>query len=139
VGSAGALGGALLWAIRSVGSSVSERFLSLFQKDPVSAFDENRGGFVRDAFDRLLWENPLGGGMGWWGMTHMYFGNTRVRSQAWVQDGGVPLLIGYAGAVAVALYDSTRIALTCPDREVAYWGAVIVASNLGTSAACFRG
>ena len=147
LGGLGSLAGAFLWAIRSVGSSVSERFLTLFQKDPVTVFGQNRGGFVRDAFDRMLWENPLGGGMGWWGMTHMYFGNTRVRSpvwvelmwQAWLQDGGIPLLIGYAGAVGVALVDSTRIALTCPDREVAYWSAVIVASNLSVVAACFCG
>jgi hypothetical protein len=137
----------LLWAIRSVGSSVADRFLTLVKGDPGTVFAQNRGGFVRDAFERLLWENPLGAGMGWWGMMHMYFGNTRVRSpvwvelmwQAWLQDGGVPLLIGYVGAVTVALYDSTRIALTCPDREVAYWGAVIVASNLSVLAGCFCG
>jgi hypothetical protein len=147
VGGVGSLAGALLWAIRSVGSSVADRFLTLVKGDPGTVFAQNRGGFVRDAFERLLWENPLGAGMGWWGMMHMYFGNTRVRSpvwvelmwQAWLQDGGVPLLIGYVGAVTVALYDSTRIALTCPDREVAYWGAVIVASNLSVLAGCFCG
>jgi hypothetical protein len=147
VGGATALAGALLWAIRSVGSSVSERFLTLLHNDPVTVFDKHRGGFVRDAFERMLWENPLGGGMGWWGMTHVYFGNTRVRSpvwvelmwQGWAQDGGVPLLAGYVGAVTVALVDSTRVALTCPDREVAYWAAVIVASNLSVVAGCFCG
>lgn len=145
VGGVGALVGALLWAIRSVGSAVSERFVTLLKNDPVTVFQQNRGGFVRQAFGQLLWENPLGGGMGWWGMTHMYFGNLRVRSpvwvelmwQAWLQDGGIPLLIGYGGAMTVAMLDSTRIALTCPDREIAYWGAVVVALNLSVVAGCF--
>ena len=35
------------------------------------------------------------------------------------------------------MYDSARIALTTPDREVAFWGAVIVAFNLSVVAACF--
>ena len=110
VGGVGALVGALLWAIRSVGSSVADRFVTLFQSDPVTVFGQNRGGFVRDAFEHMLWDNPLGGGMGWWGMTHMYFGNLSVRSpvwvelmwQAWLQDGGIPLLIGYGGASLAA-------------------------------------
>ncbi|MDR3638978.1 MAG: hypothetical protein P4L84_34550 [Isosphaeraceae bacterium] len=147
VGGVGSLVGALLWAIRSVGSSVTERFVTLFQNDPVTVFGQNRGGFVRDAFEHLIWEIPLGGGMGWWGMTRMYFGNMNVRSpvwvelmwQAWLQDGGLPLLIGYSGALVVALFDSARIALTCPDRDVAYWGAVIVSLNLSVVAACFCG
>lgn len=147
IGGAGALVGAFLWAIRSVGSAVSDRFLTLFQKDPVTLFEQNRGGFVRNAFERLVWDIPLGGGMGWWGMTHMYFGNMRVRSniwvelmwQAWLQDGGIPLLLAYTGAIAAALWDSTRIALTCPDRDVSYWAAVIVSMNLSIVAGCFCG
>ena len=35
------------------------------------------------------------------------------------------------------MYDSLRIALTCKDRELAYWAAVVVASNLSIIATCF--
>jgi hypothetical protein len=144
-GGAAALLGALLWAIRSVGGAVADRFLTLFQGDPVTLFEQNRGGFVRHAFEHLLWEAPLGAGMGWWGMTHQYFGDLRINTdvwcelmwQAWLQDGGIPLLVGYTGAIAAALWDTARIALTCPDREVAYWGGVVCSLNLALVAGCF--
>ena len=87
---------------------------------------------------------PLGYGMGWWGMIFASFGSPSVPSKvwvevmvpAWVYDGGFPLLIGYVGALGAAMYDSIRIALTCKDREIAYWAAVIVASNLSVLATC---
>ena len=52
-------------------------------------------------------------------------------------DGGIPLVIGYAGALVLAMYDAVRIALTSRDRALAYWAAVIAAMNLGTVASCF--
>ncbi len=137
--------GAFLWALRSVGSSVAERFGTLVTSDPGTLYRTNRLSFLQHAFNTLAWDSPLGAGMGWWGMTHAYFGNSSIHTdvwvevmwQAWIQDGGIPLLIGYVGAVAIALYDSTRIALTSPDREIAYWGAVIVALNLSVLVSCF--
>ena len=101
--------GALLWAIRSLGSSVAERFGTLVRGDPVNLYSQNRAAFVNQAFDSLIWDYPLGAGMGWWGMTHAYFGNMSIKTdiwvevmwQAWIRDGGLPLLVGYVGAVGI--------------------------------------
>ena len=137
--------GASLWVARSSGSAVTERLMTLFTSDPGKLYHESRGGFVQHAFEEVIWEHPLGYGMGWWGMTNVSFGDPSVPSKvwvevmvpAWVYDGGFPLLIGYVGALGVAMYDSTRIALTCKDRDLAYWAAVIVAFNLSIVATCF--
>jgi hypothetical protein len=131
--------------VGSAGDAVSQRFASLFAEDPATVYFQNRGGFVRQAFEQVLWEYPLGYGMGWWGMINNYFGRKDIASPiwvevmwpAWIYDGGFPLLIGYVGSIAVAMFDSFRIALTCEDREFAFWAAVIVASNLGILATCF--
>jgi hypothetical protein len=90
-------------------------------------------------------ENPLGYGLGWWGMVHMAFRDPRRLSSVWVEvmfqgwaiDGGIPLVVGYFGAVVVAMLDSLRIALTSPDREVTFWAAVVAAQNLSVVALCF--
>jgi hypothetical protein len=137
--------GASLWVVRSSGDAVNERLMTLFTSDPAKLYQESRGGFVRHAFEEVLWEYPLGYGMGWWGMIHSSFGDPQrptpiwveVMWPAWIYDGGFPLLVGYVGALVVAMLDSIRITLRCKDREVAYWGAVIVAFNLSILATCF--
>ena len=126
--------GALAWAVTMGGSAVLQRFASLVNTNPVQLYYGSRGVFVEEALSDVLWRYPLGYGMGWWGMTHASFGNVSVPSKvwvevmvpAWVYDGGFPLLLGYVGALAAAMYDSTRIALTCKDRQIAFWAAVIV-------------
>ena len=56
---------------------------------------------------------------------------------AWIIDGGIPLLVGYCGAIGLAMFDTLRIALKSPDRDVAYWGVVIFAFNMSQVATCF--
>ena len=137
--------GASVWVVRSSGDAVNERLMTLFTSDPAKLYQESRGGFVRHAFEEVLWDYPLGYGMGWWGMIHSSFGDPQrpspiwveVMWPAWIYDGGFPLLLAYVGALVVAMLDSIRIALWSKDREVAYWGAVIVAFNLSVLATCF--
>jgi hypothetical protein len=136
--------GALAWTVAMGGSAVIQRFASLVNTNPAQLYYGSRGVFVEEALSDVLWRYPLGYGMGWWGMIYASFGNMGVPSKvwvevmvpAWVYDGGFPLLIGYVGALTAAMYDSTRIALTCKDREISYWAAVIVASNLSVLATC---
>jgi hypothetical protein len=137
--------GASAWVVRSSGSAVTERLMTLFTNDPTKLYHESRGGFVEHAFGEVLWDYPLGFGMGWWGMIQVSFGNphrpspvwVEVMWPAWIYDGGFPLLIAYVGALVAAMADSLRIALRGRDDEVAYWGAVIVAFNLSIVATCF--
>ena len=87
---------------------------------------------------------PLGYGMGWWGQVYSVFGTNQISKlwvevmvQAWVYDGGLPLLIAYVVAICVVFYDTARIALTSRDREVAYWATVVFAMNFAVAATCF--
>lgn len=136
--------GALMWVARSVGSRVLERFGSLMSENPGSYYYKSRGAYVHHALEVVLWQYPLGYGMGWWGMTHAMFSDpsrfspvwVEVMIPAWIYDGGLPLLIGYGGAVTVAMVDTIRIALTSHDRDVAFWATVVVALNLSILATC---
>ena len=144
-GGASIIVGALGWVVATAGEGVRERFLTLFAANPAQVYNSNRGGMVWEAFGKVLWEYPLGYGLGWWGMINVYFGRKDIATPVWVEvmwpawifDGGFPLLIAYTGAVVVALIDSARIALTSRDRDLAFWAAVIFASNLGIVATCF--
>ena len=143
-GGAAMIGGALLWVARTMGGRVFDRFGTLLNNSPVNVYSFNRGHFVMHAFE-VLFENPLGYGLGWWGMVHQALRDpfrispvwVEVMMQAWAIDGGFPLLIGYGGAVVVAMLDSLRIALTNRDRELSFWAAVVVAQNLSSVALCF--
>jgi hypothetical protein len=143
-GGATMLGGALVWVARTMGSRVFERFGTLFTTSPMDVYSYNRGAFALHALT-ILKESPLGVGLGRWGMVHMAFRDpgrlsnvwVEIMLQAWAVDGGVPLAVGYAGAVAVALYDSLRIVLTSRDKELTFWAAVIFAQNLSSAALCF--
>ena len=142
---AGTIVGALLWVSRSVGTKAFERFSTLLTTDPGNLYQKNRGMYVTEALFTVLPEHPLGYGLGWWGMVHALFGDpdrvtnvwVEVMIPAWAYDGGFPLLAGYAGAIAVALYDSARVALRSPSRDLRFWGAVVVAQNLSIVATCF--
>jgi hypothetical protein len=142
-GGAAVIVGALFWVARTMGSRVFERFGTLVGGAPGAVFQRNRGGFVAHAFQSLS-EDPLGLGLGWWGMVHLAFRDphrispvwVEVMFQAWAVDGGIPLMVLYLGAVAAALYDSARIALTARDRDLAFWGAVVLVQNLSTAVLC---
>ena len=103
----------------NAGWKAVEKFGSLLGSDPASLYQKSRGFYVTEAFDRYIWEYPLGLGLGWWGMVHVAFGDPDRISRVWVEvmipgwviDGGIPLLVMYSGAVAVALYDTARIAI----------------------------
>jgi len=56
---------------------------------------------------------------------------------AWILDGGMPLLFTYVLAVALAMFDTLRIALSTKDRELGFWAAVVFASNLSLVATTF--
>jgi hypothetical protein len=92
----------------------------------------------------MIWENPLGQGIGRWGTIGGTFGNpsdpglfVEVMIQAWVVDGGIPLLLFYGTAITLAMINTFRIALRSRDGEIRFWAAVVFASNLSVIATCF--
>jgi hypothetical protein len=143
-GGAGLLVGAMAWAVRTAGTRVFDRFFTVVEHGPFDSFLTARGGLVGEGLNALV-TNPIGYGLGWWGQINGLFSIPGKISPVWVEvmvqafayDGGLPLMIGYVGAITVALYDSTRIALTTRDRALAFWAVVITALNLSIAASCF--
>jgi hypothetical protein len=137
--------GALSWVMATSGMVVVERFLGLASENFTETYSKSRGGFVWFALSEVVWENPVGIGLGWWGSIYTALGDKskpnphwiEVMISAWVYDGGFPLLILYVGAITVTMFDTLRIALRTKDRELKFWAAVVFASNLSVVATCF--
>jgi hypothetical protein len=150
IGSLVILFGAAIWVVSAVGEVGTKRFMSLVEERPDELYQGARGSFVQDTFERLIWEYPLGGGLGRWGQAYTYFGDhttpfgsphgqfwVEVQWPGWVIDGGIPLLVAYVVAITLAMFDTLRIALTSRDKELAYWASIICALNLAIVAGTF--
>ncbi len=137
--------GAFVWVGATSGESVTSRFTELLTTNFAEKYDRSRGGFVREAFTVLIWEYPVGAGLGWWGQIYGAFGDKTIPTKVWVEvmwpawiiDGGIPLLLTYFAAIGFAMADTFRIALRSRDKDLAFWAAVVVASNLSVLATCF--
>ena len=137
------------WAVSAVGDVGTKRFLTLIEQRPEDIY-ASRGSFVQQTFDSLIWESPLGCGLGRWGQAYGYFGDhssgyggvngqiwVEVQWPGWVVDGGIPLLVGYVVAIVLAMLNTLRIALNSRNNELAYWACVIFTMNLSAVATTF--
>jgi hypothetical protein len=132
------------WAIAVGGNGVAERFSTLTASDPGNVYHQNRGHFIESSIKDILPEYPLGAGLGRWGMMNHYFGDNsdpktamiwaEEQFTAWLVDGGVPLILAYLFAIAVAILFAFRLALKRIDPELAIMAAVICAYDVGAVA-----
>jgi len=145
----GLLAGAYVWAVSVGGEAVSDRFLGLVDGGVFRTFDESRGLFLRYTLAELLYEFPLGAGLGRWGMMQVLFGDptmwqappihVEVQPTGWLLDGGVPLLILNVGALAASLRYSYRVAVdasTCSLQDIA---TVLLCAQLAIVTLCLTG
>ena len=108
------------WAVAVGGESVVDRFQSMLDVGVVQSYQENRGAFLTYTVQELLYEYPLGAGLGRWGMMSAYFGEptnwqfpalwAEIQLTGWLYDGGVLLWVSYAGAISTAAFHTYRIA-----------------------------
>jgi hypothetical protein len=129
------------WALAVGGNGIAERFGTLTASDPGTVYHQNRGHFIEESIDELLPKYPLGAGLGRWGMMNHYFGdnsdpNTAMiwseeQFTAWLVDGGVPLILVYLWAIAMATMFAFRLSLKRIDPELAILAAVICAYDVG--------
>jgi len=141
--------GAWVWAISVGGGSVAERFLGLLDTGIFRAFDENRGLFVRYTFNELLYEFPLGAGVGRWGMMQLLFGDStlwqappiyvEIQPTGWLLDGGAPLLLVYSGALFVALRHGYHLACDACGHTFQDLATVLFCLQLCIAALCLTG
>ena len=130
------------------GKSTMNRFATLLADDPLTLYEKSaRMGMVTNAFDTLLFEHPLGAGLGRWGMMRKYFGTednpdspeiwAEVQFAAWVLDGGIVLLTLYLIALAAAVKRLVRSSLFHQSSQLRQWGAVLVMLSAGPIAFLF--
>jgi hypothetical protein len=127
-------------AVALGGSAITDRVNSLFASDPISVYKGARGDVMTYTFFDLLFQYPLGAGLGRWGMAAGYFGSNNPNSTpiwaeiqftGWMIDGGVLMVFVYLGALATTTMSQWRIAQATQFPRLAVCGAVILAAGLG--------
>lgn len=123
------------------GDSVAERFRTLLEADPRDLYYQSRGIQVKSAMTELVDQYPLGAGLGRWGMLSFYFGERGPRSRnmfaevqpnAWMLDGGVPLVVLYSLVLMVTLFGDLLLIRSLRDPEDRLLATIVVAANVGT-------
>ncbi len=133
---------ALSLAVALGGAAITERVNSLFAADPLTVYKGARGDLLSYTFYDLLFQYPLGAGLGRWGMAAGYFGSSNPTSSGiwaeiqftgWMIDGGVVMVFVYVGALLVTTLSQYRIAQATQFPRLAICAAVILAAGLGPS------
>jgi hypothetical protein len=105
-----------------------------------------RGAQFNITFSEMLYEHPLGAGLGRWGMTATYFGNFTLLSRplwaeiqftGWMIDGGVLLIALYCGALVVTAFTQWKLAMVEAYPRLNTCAAAVLSANLGTAVLIF--
>jgi hypothetical protein len=137
----------LSWAVSVGGDTVTDRLATLTEDRAATVYHNNRGRFLEETFTVLIWEYPLGAGLGRWGMANGYFGDNsgpdyislwaEIQWTGWLFDGGIPLMAVYAAALIVTLWTGWRIALRARHGTLGLAASLITAYNVGALATTF--
>jgi hypothetical protein len=143
----GLIAGALAISTVLGGQSVEDRFLTLLGSDPGQIYYESRGVQLESAFSSLAVTYPFGAGLARWGMMRNYFGEpetldstevfAEVQPNAWILDGGIPLLLLYSLAIGLTGAYELKLLRDLTDRNDRLLAAVVIAANFGTLALVF--
>ena len=132
--------GSLTAAVALGGTAISERVASLFADDPLSVYQGARGTQLTFTFFELLFQYPIGAGLGRWGMAALYFGSSsntstsiwaEIQFTGWMIDGGIIMVAVYLGALAAVTFSQWRIAMKAQYPRLAVCAAVVLAAGLG--------
>jgi hypothetical protein len=144
----GVLAGAFLWAVAVGGDAIVDRFMGLMSDGVLRTFQESRGLFVRYTLTELLWEFPLGAGVGRWGMIQVLFGDPTMwqappihvefQPTGWLLDGGVPLVLLWVATLGVALGHSYRVAVAA-DGRLQHPATVVLCVQAAIAVLCVTG
>jgi hypothetical protein len=150
-----AIGGALmvasfLWATSIGGKSVEARFAGMFETGLFATFQSSRGLFLDYTFRELLFQFPLGAGLGRWGMMDAYFRDpaawytpaiyVEIQITGWLLDGGVLMWVCYGGALLSACRQTYAAAVV--DRSIEslqYLAAIVLSFQLAIIGLCLSG
>jgi len=141
----GILAGAIVFggfviALALGGPVIRDRVMTLLGADPITVYQGARGAQLSITFSEMLYDHPLGAGVGRWGMAAAYFGDftqlstplwAEIQFTGWMIDGGVLMIALYLGSLATATLSQWRIALDRRFPRLSVCAAVILAANLG--------
>jgi hypothetical protein len=134
---------ALVFAVNLGGEGIQDRFGTLIAHNPLTVYYESRGGFLQTAFQQLLFDYPLGAGLGRWGMAAHYFGASNsalfaeIQPNGWIIDGGILLLLAYTAALFATITYEYHTAIHASNENLRYLAAIVVALNIGVIALTF--
>jgi hypothetical protein len=137
---AGAVVLSLSLAVALGGAAITDRVNSLFAADPFTVYKGARGDLLTYTFYDLLYQYPLGAGLGRWGMASGYFASANPNSASiwaeiqftgWMIDGGVLMIAIYMGALITTTLSQWKIAKDTHYPRLSVCAAVILAANLG--------
>jgi hypothetical protein len=133
-----------LVAVTLGGHSITDRFMTLFAEDPMAVYYRARGVQLHDTLTEVVFEYPLGAGLGRWGMAGGYFGTAgaptlwaEIQIAGWIIDGGIPMIVLYGGAIVAVGAAQMRLARLTQYPRVSACAAVVFAANVGTAAMVF--
>jgi hypothetical protein len=140
----GIVAASFIGAIALGGDSVLARFMTLFDDDPLAVYYRARGVQLNLTFTQLLFDYPLGAGLGRWGMAGAYFGSpslpgiwAEIQITGWMIDGGVLMIVLYTGAIISAAASQYRLAMQTSYPRIAVCSGVVFAANLGIAVMVF--
>jgi hypothetical protein len=141
--------GAYVWAVSVGGDAVADRFMGLLNDGVIRTFEESRGLTIRYTMTELLSEFPFGAGLGRWGMMQTLFGDptmwqappihSETQPTGWMIDGGVPLLIAYVGALAIAVRYTYRLAIDSTHGRLQDIATVLLCVQVTIVGLCLSG
>jgi hypothetical protein len=136
------------WAVAVGGKSVTDRLSTLTADRADDVYYRNRGHFLEETLDYWLPRYPFGAGLGRWGMMNQYFGDKKdlyaeslwveIQWTGWLFDGGVPLVLVYAGALVLACATAWRVARSRLPGGLPLAGALILAYDVGAASVTFN-
>jgi hypothetical protein len=122
------------------GASVAERFKSLFADDPLAVYQQARGAQLKYTFAELLYQYPLGAGLGRWGMAAGYFGSldpnippiwAEIQFTGWMIDGGLLMIGLYVAALIATARSQFTLARLQRYPRLGTCAAVVLAAGIG--------
>ena len=149
VGGAALVAASFMWAAAIGGQAIEDRFSGLIETGILDTYQQTRGLFLEYTFRELLFQFPLGAGLGRWGMMQVYFADpsmwqtppihVEIQITGWLLDGGVLMWLFYGGALASAGRLAYVSAVNRSTDSLRSLSATILSLQLAIVGLCFAG